>query len=257
MLRGFRALLLAPLLLVVVSCLSEPDARVLFVGNSYTHSNNMPAMVNDLAASAGYGVDVGVRAPGGWWLEHHANSSDTLDAIAGDYDFVVLQEQSMAPADHNLSERVSVPAARGLSTRANQSGARVILFMTWGHRRGSREVGHRSYESMQVAIAETYDRLGQAVLGDVAPVGAAWWMSLVERPDIILYQPDGSHPSPAGSYLAAAVIAGMVLDVDPTEFATDLGINADQGIALREFASRAIAGERPWDQGGSVPGDEG
>lgn len=234
-------------LAILVSCSPEPELRVLFIGNSYTASNDLPGMVRDLASSAGHHVEVAARAPGGWWLRDHAGSSGTIDAIArGEFDFVVLQEQSMVPADRRLAERESVPAARGLTTRVNQSGARPVLFMTWGHRRGSREVGHSSYEMMQVAIADTYDRLATATIGEVAPVGAAWWMSLAERPDIVLYQPDGSHPAVAGTYLAGAVIAGVVLDVDPTEFEADLDLSADQAGALRSFASRALSGERPW-----------
>lgn len=233
---------------LVVSCSPEPQARVLFVGNSYSASNDLAGVVRDLAASTGHRIETVTRAPGGWWLRDHAGSADTVETIAqGDFDFVVLQEQSMVPADSRLAERESVPAVRGLSTRASQSGARPVLFMTWAHRRGSREVGHSSYETMQVAIAETYDRLATVGIAEVAPVGAAWWMSLEERPDIILYQPDGSHPAVAGTYLAGAVIAGVVVDTDPTEFDADLTLPADHAVALRSFAARALSGERPWD----------
>jgi hypothetical protein len=240
--------LLAFLLVVGVSgCSSEPPVRVLFLGNSYTASNDLPGMVRGLAGSVGQKMEVAAHAPGGWWLRDHVRSSDSLDAIAkGGYDFVVLQEQSMVPADHNLSERRSRPAASSLGTRASQAGASVVMFMTWGHRRGSAEVGHSSYESMQLAIANSYDRLAEGANGKVAPVGAAWWLSLLDRPDIALYQADGSHPTEAGSYLAAAVIAGFLLDVDPTGFDADLGLDPLQAAALREFASRAWAGERPW-----------
>lgn len=242
---GLAALLVLPGL---AACISEPEARILFVGNSYTTSNDLPGTVAALAKSAGHPVEVDTRAPAGWWLRDHVGSSDTLDRIAtGDFDYVVLQEQSMVPADRRLAERESVPAARRLGTRVDQSGARVVMFMTWGHRGGSREVGHRSYDSMQIAIADTYERLGEAVVGPVAPVGAAWWMALAERPDIILYQSDGSHPSANGTYLAAAVLTATLLGVDPTEFDTDLDLIPDHAASLREFASRAVSGERPWE----------
>jgi len=38
----------------------------------------------------------------------------------------------------------------------------------------------------------------------VVPVGAAWAESWATRPDLHLWHADGSHPSPAGTYLAAA-----------------------------------------------------
>lgn len=246
--RCLLATLSLALVLALGACSSEPAVRVLFVGNSYTHYNDMPGMVRQLAASAGRNVEVAMQAPGGWWLRDHLRSSETLDTIAtGDFDFVVLQEQSMAPADQRLAQGEIRPAVVGLTTRINQSGALPVLYMTWGHRGGSSEVGHRTYGSMQIAIAETYDELGITAAGEVAPVGAAWWISLLERPDIILYQADGSHPTAAGSYLAAAVITGTLLDVDPTEFTADAGLGEHETVALREFASRAVMGERPWE----------
>lgn len=245
--RYLTATLLLLLAFGVLGCASEPEARILFIGNSYTTSNDLPGAVAALAKSSGHPVEVDVRAPGGWWLRDHIASADTLDAITtGDFDIVVLQEQSMVPAAPDLAETESRPAAVGLATRARHTGATVAFLMTWGHRNGSSDVGHSSYESMQIAIAGTYDTLGNATVSEVAPVGAAWWMALEERPDITLYQPDGSHPSSSGTYLAAAVITGTLLDVDPTELDTDLRLDADHAAALREFASRAVAGERPW-----------
>lgn len=235
------------LLIALSGCTSEPEARILFIGNSYTGSNDLPGAVEALAKSANHPIEAEARAPGGWWLRDHIASAETLDAITtGEFDLIVLQEQSMVPAAPDLAETESRPAAVGLATRARGTGGRVVFFMTWGHRSGSTDVGHSSYESMQIAIANTYYQLGADTVSDVAPVGAAWWMALQERPDIALYQPDGSHPSSSGTYLAAAVITGTLLDVQPGEFATDLGLDPDHAAALREFASRAIAGERPW-----------
>jgi hypothetical protein len=242
-----RAVLLVFLTFILFGCSSGPAFRVLFIGNSYTAANDLPGMVRDLADSVGRDVEIEAVVPGGWWLRDHASSPDTLSRIAeGGFDYVVLQEQSMVPADRVLADRESRPAAVSLGLAAIQGGARVVFFMTWGHRNGSAEVGQSSYASMQRAISGTYERLAAAVAGRVAPVGAAWWMSLVERPDIGLYQPDGSHPSVQGTYLAASVMTATLLDVDPTDFSDDFGLDADTASALRGFASRAINGERPW-----------
>lgn len=233
-------------LLVLAGWSSEPATSVLFLGNSYTHSNDLPGVVEAIAESQGVPVDVEMHAPGGWWLEDHAGSQASLDAIAhGDFDVVVLQEQSMAPAVRRLAETETRPADSTLVTRSSQSGASVVLFMTWGHRSGSAEVGHSSYESMQRALAENYEWLAETTATRAAPVGAAWWMSLHERSDLALYQSDGSHPTPRGTYLAAAVLAGTLFDVDVEE-ADAVGVDEEEALALRQFAARALAGERPW-----------
>lgn len=227
---------------------SEPAVRVLFVGNSYTHVNDLPGMVRSLAASVDRRVEVGMRAPGGWWWRDHASSAQTTDVIAdGDWDYVVLQEQSIAPADRDLARRASHPAAELLSRTVVGNGGQVVLFLTWGHRNGSPELGHSTYSAMQVDLADSYLAFADSLLAEVAPVGMAWWMALAERGDIDLYQADGSHPSLAGSYLAAAVIAAVVLDVDAESFDASLGLDEGNAEALRGFAARAVSGEVPWE----------
>lgn len=249
--RAWRAVttftLLLTAALVVAGCSAEPAVRILFVGNSYTHSNDLPGMVRDLAGAANRRVDTGVMAPAGWWWRDHAASKKTLDAIAeGDWDFVVLQEQSMVPALPDMARQVSRPAAVNLAVAAIEHGARPVLFLTWGHRDGNTEVNHAGYPSMQVAIANTYAEIGAAVAGEIAPVGMAWWIAREERPDINLYQPDGSHPSRDGSYLAAAVITATILNVGPDELDRSLGLTEETAATLRGFAARAVVGEVPW-----------
>lgn len=227
---------------------SEPPTRVLFVGNSYTHYNDMPSMVEQLADSAGHRIDAGMTAPGGWWLSDHADSQETTDKIAdGDWDYVVLQEQSMAPADNELARTVSFPAAQVLERAVIGNGGDVVLFLTWGHRNGSSELGHGSYSAMQIDLADSYQAFADSLLAELAPVGMAWWICIDEYPSIDLYAPDGSHPSKAGSYLAASVLAATVLDVDPTTFNDPMGLEEGIAESLRGCAGRAVAGEIPWE----------
>lgn len=241
------------LLLLVLGCAiascgdSVPATRVLFIGNSYTASNQLPEMVAAMSASVDRTVEVAMSAPGGWWWRDHLASPETTALIKdGDWDFVVLQEQSMAPAASNLAREVSYPAALQLSTLASGSGAEVVLFMTWGHAAGSGDLGYADFGSMQSAIATTYLAFGDALAAEVAAVGAAWWLSLAERPDIVLYEPDGSHPSVDGTYLAAAVLTATILDVDATSLGEIDGVDEEVAEALRGFAARVVAGETPW-----------
>ena len=74
-----------------------------------------------------------------------------------------------------------------------------------------------------------------------APVGDAWERSLAERPAIVLHDADGSHPSPAGTYLAAcvfyAVLTGRRLDgVD----GAPLGVDPADAAALRTLAEATV-----------------
>lgn len=227
---------------------SEPAATVLFIGNSYTHSNNMPDTFAGIAASAGTPVEVEMIAPGGWWLSDHANSPETTEAIrTGEWDYVVLQEQSEAPAINALASRETFPAARSLANLAIGGGARIYVFQTWGHANGSSNTGHNRYDSMQIDLARNLDEIADSIIAGTSPVGAAWWLVLVEHPEIGLFQPDGSHPSPEGSYLAAAVMAATLLGVDLETVDEDGGLDEGVAAVLRGVAARVAGGERPWD----------
>ena len=140
---------------------STPAARILFVGNSYTFYNELPSMVVALADSAGVGMSASLIAPGGAWLADHARSPEVAAAISdGDYDVVVLQEQSMVTADPEIAHDSTYPAAAALAQMAAAAGAEVVFFQTWGHQSGNVQVGHGSFESMQEAITATYADLG-------------------------------------------------------------------------------------------------
>jgi hypothetical protein len=99
---------------------------------------------------------------------------------------------------------------------------------------------------MQTAIALTYLEFGDALRAEVAPVGAAWWLSLSERPDISLFDPDGTHPGVQGTFLAAAVLTATLFDVDAESLGDAGGVEGDIAEALRGFAARAVEGETPW-----------
>ena len=45
--------------------------RILFIGNSHTYFNDMPAMVAEKARKAGFDCEVTMIAHGGWYLEQH------------------------------------------------------------------------------------------------------------------------------------------------------------------------------------------
>ena len=68
--------------------------RVLFVGNSLTATNDLPAAVRALAAEAGRRpVETRTVAPGGVSLEEHWRSTGAREALAeGPWDAIVLQQ---------------------------------------------------------------------------------------------------------------------------------------------------------------------
>ena len=75
-------------------------ARVLFVGNSLTYANDLPAMVATLARAAGKPMQVDSVALPDFGLEEHWQQGDARRAIArGGWTYVVLQQGPSALPD--------------------------------------------------------------------------------------------------------------------------------------------------------------
>ena len=87
--------LLAP----ISNARSQDTTRVLFLGNSYTFFNDAPVILTELAASMGHVVETAQNTPGGASLQGHVNNPTSQDLIEqGNWDYVVLQEQSQKPS---------------------------------------------------------------------------------------------------------------------------------------------------------------
>ena len=230
--RGFLLLLLT---LALGGCGGDADHNVLFIGNSYTHQNDLPGIVETIAGANGVSMDTAMIAPGGAFLHEHRFNPQVVDAIqSGDYDTVVFQEQSVAPSVLAFAQENTLPAAETLDTIADNSGVRVIWFQTWGRANGFPSEGHNSYESMQAAINDTYDTIATRNGGTVARVGETWSRAR-ETSGTSLYSPDGSHPSPAGSYLAAIEITESIIGTTIVEAP---GIDSVDARTAQILASR-------------------
>lgn len=171
--------------------------RVLFIGNSYTTRNDLPELIKSLAAQEGNAapIETEVIAFGGASLAAHWNRGDAQRALAGQrWDAVVLQEQSSRPMRALESMRKH---ARLFVDAIRQSGARPILYMTW-RRRDQPESGS--------IIAAAYRDLSIETGCGLAAVGEAWIEAEARHPDVCLYDDDKSHPSFAGSLVAARSI---------------------------------------------------
>jgi hypothetical protein len=201
--------ILFALLLLAAATGKAAGVSVLFVGNSLTQVNNLPAVFKKLAAASSLHVDVDVSsiAPGGAFLSDHWKRGDVVARLREQRpNFFILQGQSTEP----LSVPKSFAYYAGLfKTEADRIHATTILFSTW-----ARPAGDPYYKDatsggapaeMQTRLNTAYSSLAQNVGATLAPVGVAWERADSVAPKIQLL--DGTqHPSPAGTYLAAAVL---------------------------------------------------
>lgn len=192
-----------------------PSIRVLFIGNSYTYFNNLPEIFAKLS-EAGHQpkVEIRMEAPGGWRLKDHWEKGAALKALHEDkWDYVILQEQSTLGINYFLEGRPRItsdaffqPYAKKWAAEIRKAGAIPVFYLTWARKAVPEDQAALNYFYIHAALENG---------ALVAPVGIAWAQVRQEQPVIELFSPDGSHPSPAGSYLAACTLYATLFHQNP------------------------------------------
>ena len=250
--KWYRLFLLCPFLLTsgcaaaqTAPAKEESEAiQVLFIGNSYVFFNSLPQTFVRLVESAGNRVHAEMVAKGGWTLGQHVASEQTMSKIASrEWDYVILQEQSVMPSIPTEREKLMYPAARALNKAISDQGARTVFMMTWGRRDGLREAGFTDFGAMQEQLATGYTAIGTELGAIVAPVGLAWQRAVGQRPGIALWDSDGSHPAPAGSYLAACVFYATLFGESPAGLNYHADLSPDEAQFLQAVAAQAAEGK--------------
>jgi hypothetical protein len=184
---------------LVAASLTFPTAeprRVLFIGNSLTLANGLGAMVEALARAAGdTPIEAHSVAIAGYSLEDHWHSGEARRILAGGrWTTVVLQQ---GPSTQPQSEVLLREYVGRFDREARRSGAQTAIFMAWPPRAGPGTFADSS---------RSYRHANDDVHGLLLPVGDAFRVAIETDPSVRLFGPDGFHPSPLGTYLAAIVI---------------------------------------------------
>jgi len=188
---------------VIEGMAESSSVDILFIGNSYTFSHHLPAIVEQIAeATAGGPVfRTEMVAHPDYTLEQHWELGEAAAAIQrGGWEFVVLQGHSLSTLE--ARDRL-YRYSRRYAPLIREVGATPVFFMTWAR---------RGRPQMMETIGPAYRTIAEELGARVVPAGEAWLESRERRPDIHLHHADGSHPSPAGSYLAAAMFYDLLGD---------------------------------------------
>ena len=183
--------------------------RILMLGNSYTFTNDLPAMLEQLT-----GAEVTAHTRGGARLAEQRNlntqmGAKTLAALEQEtWDYVVLQEMSNAPITSREKFQNNVSA---LCEKIRAAGAEPVLYATWAYQEGGKQLASfgMPYEELYRALTDSYREAAERNRALIAEVGTAFYE---QSRTVNLYAPDGSHPNAEGSRLAAQVIAQTILN---------------------------------------------
>lgn len=239
---------ISPLIVAEPQSGAKSTTGILFIGNSYTFHHNLPDMVAKIAASdtendTRYEIQSVTKA--GTNLKELWEAGEALSLIKSrNWDYVVLQEQSFW-AMFPESIRTTTHFAKAFHEYIKASGARTVIFVTWARKPGSKwytdgKTGFlRNPEFMQKQFNEYSARLGESIGAAVIGVGDYWAYSHAAYPDIVLYDNDGTHPAPTGTYLSALLFYRFFSGHAPVRVTfVPEGVDENQATTLRSLVSQ-------------------
>ncbi len=229
-------------------------ASVIYIGNSFFYYNNgMHRIINGLRRGAAPPMTTPMRSTlatlSGSGLDWHDVESYFRPNAIGRYSFIagnrvrfntertgplfevaVMMDCSQCPVHPELGP-VFVEYARRHAETVRAQGAKPVLFMSWAY---------SDVPAMTAQLAEAYTRAGNANNALVIPAGLAFARSIAQRPDLNLYVADRRHPSPAGSYLAAATTFATLFGRSPEGNSFTDALDAETAAFLQRVAWETV-----------------
>ncbi len=242
--------MIALLLACLLGAHPADSLSILFVGNSHTYVNNVPMLVESIAAAAGRKAVTYSSTVGGYSLMEHAVYQPTLDKIQeGGWDYVVLQEQSVIPTIPYWRDSGMYPASRLLDSLIRAHAEKTAFYMTWGWKYGgahtyrdSSSPNFATYFEMQDTVTVAYQRIAAELGATLCPVGLAFRLARSLDSLVDLWQEDYCHATLKGSYLGACVFYAKLFGANPVGLRFFAGLDSADALWLQDIAWQTVSG---------------
>jgi len=168
--------------------------NICFLGNSYMYINDLRGKFSSICKGEGLSVSVTMYAWESAYLSDHAGSGEVLkDLAGGEYDIVVLQEESRIVWQDTATSR---KYAKILADAAKKGGCSVYLYQTMSYRDDGPED--------QVYYTDAYNSIAKYIGGTVCPCGERFWAYMAENDLTVddMFE-DWQHPSALGMQVVA------------------------------------------------------
>ena len=228
----------------------KDTTRVLCIGNSFTYYHSCPAMLKEIAWTEGHYLDMSASVKGGWSMNDHRTYEITQDLVKeGGYDIVFLQNQSQGPAKVGQDRKANASlvddvVAVAEMVKSTSPDCRTVVECTWAYP-GKNYGGFGTVAAFDKYAVKGTKIMAKAIgKAEISPISKAFKLSREERPDILLYSPDGYHQSPYGSYLKSCVNYLLLFGEPFGENTSDCGLEKDRAAALRNIAEIIVLNKK-------------
>lgn len=222
---------------------SQKTKKVLFIGNSQTFYNDLPALTSNIAASLGDVLNYEESTIPSFSLKQHLNKLETINKIKkGGWEYVILQEQSSLPALWNsfVEENVYpyIQQMKDFILEHNPC-AKIILYHTWGYKLGfqtycSTYPNVCDYNGMDNELQKRFIEMQTKFNAIISPVGPVWRNIRNSFPDIELFDLDNTHPSLKGSFTGALTFYTVIFEKDASSSTYNPGIPNPDATKIKD-----------------------
>jgi hypothetical protein len=217
---------------------SPDDYKVLFVGNSFTHYNDLPAILSELSRrGAPRAIQAKMIAVDGVTLQDHWEDGHVRRELERErWNVVVLQENSRLLL---RDRKTMLRFARLFDKVIKKHGAQTVLYLT---------PAYQDDPVAQQKINEAYLEIAQQLGARIAPVGIAFQKALKGKSALSLHAADRVHPNAKGSYLAACVFYATLCGLSPESlppYSGKLELDREEEKYLRAVAWQTVRATAP------------
>ena len=227
-----------------------PPQSILWVGNSFFYYNN--SMHNYLGRMARASepkmslraTSVTISGSGLDWHDMESyfrpNAIGKYSFVAGNkvrfnkfdklFEAVIMADCSQCPVHPELKS-VFHEYAKIQSDIVRKHGAQPMFMMTWAY---------KDKPEMTAQLAEGYTVAGNDNDALVIPAGLAFAKAISKKPELEFYQKDKRHPSPIGTYLAAATAYASIYKKSPVGLSYTADIDAETAKFLQTVAWETV-----------------
>lgn len=226
--------------------------KILFIGDSLTHYNEMPQIFAALCKAAGKKVIADRQTKGGTGIamlrEDPTLWKTVSDKIASDkWDIIVYQPNRNNPVMPEFFPYYpwkEYSAAKDLVELIKANGALPLQYSSFGVNKGyvtrsgyTKRMSRAEHTNLVTAYnAAVSDMLGSKTVY----TGVTFNSLLASNMRLGLYHTDNSHPSPAGSYLVAADFYAVIFGESPANIDYNYSLDASLAATLRTAAAELL-----------------